>query len=407
MTAPLTRLRVLDMSRILAGPWAAQTLADLGAEVIKIERPGSGDDTRSWGPPFLKDSDGNETTEAAYFQSANRGKKSVTVDISKPEGQDIVRRLAAQSDILLENYKVGGLAAYGLGYDDLKAVNPGLVYCSITGFGQTGPYASRAGYDFLIQAMGGLMSVTGEADDLPGGGPQKIGVALTNILTGLYTTIAALAAISLRDRTGTGQHVDMALLDVTAAAMANQALNYLVSGVAPGRMGNAHPNIVPYQAFATADHDVIVAVGNDGQFARFCEFGGRAELAADPAYATNAARVGNREALVPILEDMMRTKPRAEWLAGLEGVGVPCGPVNDLEQLFDDPQIRARERRIELPHPLAGTVPQVANPIRYSDADLAYSHAAPLLGQHTDEVLGGLLGMADSEIASLRDRGII
>ena len=406
MTAPLTRLRVIDMSRILAGPWAAQTLADLGAEVIKIERPGTGDDTRSWGPPFLKDRDGNETSEAAYFQSANRGKKSITVDITRPEGQDIVRALAAKSDILLENYKVGGLARYGLGYDDLKAHNPGLVYCSITGFGQTGPYASRAGYDFLIQAMGGMMSVTGEADDQPGGGPQKIGVALTDILTGLYATIAALAAISLREETGTGQHIDMALLDVTAASMANQALNFLVSGTAPGRMGNAHPNIVPYQAFATADHHVIVAVGNDAQFVRFCDVGGRPELAADPRYADNVGRVTNRDELVPILEDMMRSKPRADWLAGLEAVGVPCGPINDLEQLFDDPHVQSRERRIELPHPLAGTVPQVANPIRYSDADLAYTHAAPTLGQHTDEILAGLLGMADEEIASLRDRGI-
>jgi crotonobetainyl-CoA:carnitine CoA-transferase CaiB-like acyl-CoA transferase len=398
---------VLDMSRILAGPWAAQTLADLGAEVIKLERPGTGDDTRGWGPPFLTDTDGNETAEAAYFQSANRGKKSVTVDITRQEGQDIVRRLAAKSDILLENYKVGGLTRYGLGYDDLKAVNPGLVYCSITGFGQTGPYASRAGYDFLIQAMGGMMSVTGEADDKPGGGPQKIGVALTDVLTGLYTTIAALAAISLRNETGTGQHIDMALLDVTAASMANQALNFLVSGTAPGRMGNAHPNIVPYQAFATADHHVIVAVGNDAQFTRFCEVGGRPELSQDPAYATNAARVRNRDQLVPILEDMMRSKPRADWLAGLEGVGVPCGPINDLEQLFDDPHVQSRERRIELPHPLAGVVPQVANPIRYSDAELAYSHAAPTLGQHTDEVLGGLLGMSGEDIAGLRDRGII
>jgi crotonobetainyl-CoA:carnitine CoA-transferase CaiB-like acyl-CoA transferase len=407
MTAPLAQLRVLDMSRILAGPWAAQTLADLGAEVIKIERPGTGDDTRGWGPPFLTDTDGNETAEAAYFQSANRGKKSVTVDITKPEGQKIVRALAAKSDILLENYKVGGLAKYGLGYSDLKAVNPGLVYCSITGFGQTGPYASRAGYDFLIQAMGGMMSVTGEADDKPGGGPQKIGVALTDILTGLYTTIAALAAISLREKTGTGQHVDMALLDVTTASMANQALNFLVSGKAPGRMGNAHPNIVPYQAFATADHYVIVAVGNDAQFSRFCDVGGRPELAADPRYADNAGRVRNRDELVPILEDMMRSKPRKEWLDGLEAVGVPCGPINDLEQLFDDPQIQARERRIELPHPLAGTVPTVANPIRYSDADLAYTHAGPTLGQHTDEVLGGLLDMPGNDIARLRERGII
>ncbi len=407
MKSPLTRLRVLDMSRILAGPWAAQTLADLGAEVIKVERPGSGDDTRGWGPPFLKDSDGKETSEAAYFQSANRGKKSITVDITKPEGQDIVRALAAKSDILLENYKVGGLAKYGLGYEDLKVLNPGLVYCSITGFGQTGPYASRAGYDFLIQAMGGMMSVTGEADDKPGGGPQKIGVALTDILTGLYTTIAALAAISLRDETGTGQHIDMALLDVTAASMANQALNFLVSGTAPGRMGNAHPNIVPYQAFATADHHVIVAVGNDGQFARFCKVGGRPELATDPRYAENAGRVRNREELVPILEDMMRSKPRTDWLEGLEAVGVPCGSINDLEQLFDDPHVQSRERRIELPHPLAGTVAQVANPIRFSDADLAYTHAAPTLGQHTDELLSGLLDMADEEIEKLRDHGII
>lgn len=407
MIAPLTRLRVLDMSRILAGPWAAQTLADLGAEVIKIERPGSGDDTRSWGPPFLTDTGGNETSEAAYFQSANRGKKSVTVDIARSEGQDIVRALAAKSDILLENYKVGGLARYGLGYDDLKALNPGLVYCSITGFGQTGPYASRAGYDFLIQAMGGMMSVTGEADDRPGGGPQKIGVALTDILTGLYTTIAALAAISLREEIGTGQHIDMSLLDVTAASMANQALNFLISGTAPGRMGNAHPNIVPYQAFATADHHVIVAVGNDAQFSRFCEVGGRPELAADPRYADNAGRVRNRDELLPILEDMLCSMPRADWLDRLEAVGVPCGPINDLEQLFDDPHVQSRERRIELPHSLAGTVPQVANPIRYSDADLSYTHAAPTLGQHTDEVLGELLAMSKEDIASLRDHGII
>ena len=407
MTSPLTRLRVLDMSRILAGPWAAQTLADLGAEVIKIERPGIGDDTRSWGPPFLTDTGGNETTEAAYFHSANRGKKSITVDIATPEGQDIVRALASKCDILLENYKVGGLARYGLGYEDLKAHNPGLVYCSITGFGQTGPYASRAGYDFLIQAMGGMMSVTGEADDRPGGGPQKIGVALTDILTGLYTTIAALAAISLREETGTGQHIDMALLDVTAASMANQALNFLVSGTAPGRMGNAHPNIVPYQAFATADHHVIVAVGNDRQFTKFCEVGGRPDIADDPRYTNNVGRVKNRDELLPILEKMMRSMPRADWLDKLEAVGVPCGPINDLQQLFDDPHVQSRERRIELPHSLAGTVPQVANPIRYSDADLSYTHAAPTLGQHTDEVLSDLLAMSKEEISSLRDQGII
>ena len=407
MTAPLTGIRVLDMSRILAGPWCGQTLADLGAEVIKIERPGSGDDTRSWGPPFIKDSDGKETAEAAYFLSANRGKKSVTVDISEPRGQDIVRALAATTDILLENYKVGGLAAYGLGYDDLKAVNPGIVYCSITGFGQTGPYRDRAGYDFMIQAMGGIMSVTGERDDRPGGGPQKIGIALTDVLTGLYTAIAALSALKLRERTGAGQHIDMALFDVTAATMANQALNYLVSGEAPGRMGNAHPNIVPYQAFATSDDYVVVAVGNDAQFARFCEVGGRPELAGDPRYATNAERVRNRDALVPVIEDMMQSRSRAEWLSELEAVGVPCGPINNLEQLFDDPQTKHRGTRMELPHAIAGTVPQVANPIRYSDAELAYDHAAPALGEHTETVLRDLLGMDGDAIAALRRDGIV
>ena len=407
MTSPLTGIRVLDLSRILAGPWSAQTFADLGAEVIKIERPGTGDDTRSWGPPFLTDTDGNETGEAAYFNSANRGKKSLTLDIADPEGQEIVRKLAAKSDVLLENYKVGGLARYGLGYEDVKKVNPGIVYCSITGFGQTGPYKDRAGYDFMIQAMGGIMSVTGEADDKPGGGPQKIGIALTDILTGLYTTIAALSALRLRDTTGTGQHIDMALFDVTAATMANQALNYLVSGVAPGRLGNAHPNIVPYQAFATSDDYVVVAVGNDGQYRRFCEFGGRPELVTDPRFASNADRVKNRDTLVPMIEDMMRSRSRAEWLDGLEAAGVPCGPINNLAQLFDDPQVKARGTRMDLPHPLAGTVPQVANPIRYSDAELAYTQAAPTLGQHTEEILAGLLGMAPADIDRLRRAKVI
>ena len=407
MTSPLTGIRVLDLSRILAGPWSAQTFADLGAEVIKIERPGTGDDTRSWGPPFLTDTDGNETGEAAYFNSANRGKKSLTLDIADPEGQEIVRKLAAKSDVLLENYKVGGLARYGLGYEDVKKVNPGIVYCSITGFGQTGPYKDRAGYDFMIQAMGGIMSVTGEADDKPGGGPQKIGIALTDILTGLYTTIAALSALRLRDTTGTGQHIDMALFDVTAATMANQALNYLVSGVAPGRLGNAHPNIVPYQAFATSDDYVVVAVGNDGQYRRFCEFGGRPQLVTDPRFASNADRVKNRDTLVPMIEDMMRSRSRAEWLDGLEAAGVPCGPINNLAQLFDDPQVKARGTRMDLPHPLAGTVPQVANPIRYSDAELAYTQAAPTLGQHTEEILAGLLGMAPADIDRLRRAKVI
>ena len=407
MNAPLENVRVLDLSRILAGPWAGQLLADLGAEVIKIERPGSGDDTRAWGPPFLTDVDGEATEEAAYFLCANRGKKSLALDISKPEGQDIVRRLAAKSDILLENYKVGGLARYGLGYDDLKALNPGLIYCSITGFGQTGPYRERPGYDFMIQAMGGLMSVTGERDDKPGGGPQKIGVALSDVLTGLYTTVAALAALAMRARTGEGSHVDMALLDVTAAAMANQALNYLVTGQAPGRLGNAHPNIVPYEAFATADHYIVLAVGNDAQFGRFCALVGRPELAADRRFADNAARVGNRDILVPMIEDIMKTRSRAEWLAELEKVGVPAGPINDMEQVFADPQIRHRGMRLELPHAIAGTVAQVASPIRYSNAALAYGRSAPALGEDTDEVLARLLDMDAAEIERLRKAGVV
>lgn len=407
MTQPLDHIRVLDMSRILAGPWCGQTFADLGAEVIKIERPGSGDDTRGWGPPFMADRDGNETDEAAYFLSANRGKKSVTVDITTPDGQEIVRGLAAKSDILIENYKVGGLAKYGLDYESLREINPGLVYCSITGFGQTGPYSSRAGYDFLIQAMGGLMSVTGEADGKPGGGPQKIGVALSDILTGLYTTIAALSALAWRDKTGKGQHVDMALLDVTVAAMANQAMNYLVEDVAPTRMGNAHPNIVPYEAYKAADHYIILAVGNDGQFRRFCTVAGREDLADDERFATNKGRVVNREMLGPILNAIIEARPRQFWLDELEKVGVPCGPINDLEQVFSDPHIQARGTRRELDHPVAGALPTVANPIRYSESPIAYDRAPPVLGQDTDEILSSLLDIDEERIAALRDQGVV
>jgi crotonobetainyl-CoA:carnitine CoA-transferase CaiB-like acyl-CoA transferase len=407
MTSPLSHLRVLDMSRILAGPWAAQTLADLGAEVIKVERIGSGDDTRSWGPPFIKDTDGNETSESAYFMSTNRGKKSLALDISKPQGQAVIRKLAAKSDILIENYKVGGLAAYGLGYDDLKKVNPGLIYCSITGFGQTGPFSSRAGYDFLIQAMGGLMSVTGEPDGKLGAGPQKIGVALTDILTGLYTTIAALSAIAKRDATGEGCHVDMALLDVTTATMANQALNYLVTGVAPGRMGNAHPNIVPYEAFEASDMYLIVAVGNDAQFARFVEVAGQPELATDARFADNASRVENREILIPIIQDFMKQRTGADWIAALEKVGVPCGPINNMEQVFAHPQIQHRGLQMALDHPLAGTVPQVANPIKFTGQAHVYQGAPPTLGQHSDAVLRGILEMSHEEIAALKSAGII
>ena len=407
MVRPLEHIRVLDLSRILAGPWAGQTFADLGAEVIKIERPGRGDDTRAWGPPYAVGPDGRETCEAAYFLSANRGKKSVTVDLSKPEGQEVVRALAEASDVLIENYKVGGLAGYGLDYETLRQVNPRLVYCSITGFGQTGPYGGRAGYDFLIQAMGGLMSVTGEADDRPGGGPQKVGVALTDILTGLYTTVAALSALAWREKTGRGQHVDMALLDVTVAAMANQAMNYLIGGGVPERMGNAHPNVVPYQAYKAADHYIILAVGNDEQFRRFCEAAGRSQLADDERFATNRARVVNRRLLGPILDEVIGARPRAFWLEKLETVGVPCGPINDLEQVFGDPHVRARGMRRELDHPAAGSVPTVANPIRLSDSPVEYDRAPPTLGQHTDEILSGLLGKDAAEIERLREIGAI
>lgn len=404
---PLDHLRVIDMSRILAGPWCGQTFADLGAEVIKIERPDTGDDTRGWGPPFMSDAEGNETDTAAYFLSANRGKKSVTVDITKPEGQDIIRRLVAESDVLLENYKVGGLKKYGLDYESLSKVNPGLVYCSITGFGQTGPYSPRAGYDFLIQAMGGLMSVTGEAEARPGGGPQKIGVALSDILTGLYTVIGALSALAYREKTGRGQHVDMALLDVTVASMANQAMNYLIAGNVPTTMGNAHPNIVPYEAYKAADHYIILAVGNDAQFRRFCEVAGQLDLADNDRYATNRSRVENREELGPILNEIIAARPRAFWLEELEKVGVPCGPINNLEQVFDDPHIQSRGARQEVEHPEAGALPTVANPIRLSESPITYDYAPPVLGQHNADVLTGLLGMDADEIAELKEKGIV
>ena len=407
MTQPLDHLRVLDMSRILAGPWCGQTFADLGAEVIKIERPGVGDDTRSWGPPFLKDKDGNETDDAAYFLSANRGKKSVTVDITTPEGQGLIRNLALECDVLLENYKVGGLKKYSLDYESLSKVNPGLVYCSITGFGQTGPYSPRAGYDFLIQAMGGLMSVTGEAEGMPGGGPQKIGVALSDILTGLYTTIGALSALAYRDKTGRGQHVDMALLDVTIAATANQAMNYLVTGNAPAMMGNAHPNIVPYEAYKAADHYIILATGNDGQYQRFCSVAGRPDLATDERFATNRDRVGNREVLGPILNEIIAAKPRAFWLEELERVGVPCGPINNLEQVFDDNHVQARGARQEVEHSVGGSIPTVANPIRFSESPIEYDQPPPLLGQHTDDVLAKMLGLDTAAIGRLRAANII
>ena len=403
----LDHLRVLDLTRVLAGPWCTQLLADLGADVIKVERPGSGDDTRAWGPPYLKDAQGRDTTEAAYYLSANRGKRSVTVDISKAEGQQLLRRLAQKSDIVVENYKVGQLAKYGLDYASLSALNPRLIYCSITGFGQDGPYKDRAGYDFIIQAMGGFMSITGERDDLPGGGPQKAGVAVSDLMTGMYTTVAVLAAVAQRERTGTGQYIDMALFDTMIAMLANMNMNYLTTGRAPGRAGNAHQNIVPYQVFAAADGHVVIAVGNDGQYAKFCEIAGRPDFATDRRFATNAERVRNRAVLVPLLEAIVRERPAAFWAEKLEAAGVPCGPINSIAQALADPQAVARGIRIDLPHPTAGTVPLVGMPIRMSASSPSYERPPPLLGEHTDEVLREVAGLHADEIAALRLRGVL
>ncbi|MEE4159628.1 CaiB/BaiF CoA transferase family protein [Pseudomonas syringae] len=407
MMGALSHIRVLDLSRVLAGPWAGQILADLGADVIKVERPLCGDDTRSWGPPFLKDEAGQNTTEAAYYLSANRNKQSVTIDFTRPEGQRLVRKLVAKSDIVIENFKVGGLAAYGLDYASLKAVNPKLIYCSITGFGQTGPYAKRAGYDFMIQGLGGLMSLTGRPDGDEGGGPVKVGVALTDILTGLYSTTAILAALAHRDQSGVGQYIDMALLDVQVACLANQAMNYLTTGVAPKRLGNAHPNIVPYQDFPTADGDFILTVGNDSQFRKFAEVAGQSQWATDPRFLTNKLRVANRGELIPLIRQATVFKTTAQWVDELEAAGVPCGPVNDLAQVFDDPQVLARGLAIELPHALGGRVAQVASPIRLSETPVEYRRAPPLLGEHTSQVLQDLLGMSGDEVVALREAGVL
>ncbi|WP_107331663.1 CaiB/BaiF CoA transferase family protein [Metapseudomonas otitidis] len=407
MAGALSHIRVLDLSRVLAGPWSGQILADLGADVIKVERPGSGDDTRAWGPPFLKDESGRDTSEAAYFLSANRNKQSVTIDFTQPEGQALVRKLAAESDILIENFKVGGLAAYGLDYASLKAINPRLIYCSITGFGQFGPYAKRAGYDFMIQGLGGLMSLTGRSDQEEGAGPVKVGVALTDILTGLYSSVAILAALTARETTGRGQHIDMALLDVQVACLANQAMNYLTTGVPPRRLGNAHPNIVPYQDFPTADGDFILTVGNDGQFRKFCEVAGHPEWADDPRFASNKARVASRAELIPLIRQATVFKTTAEWVAALEAVGVPCGPINDLAAVFEDPQVLARGLKVELPHALAGAVAQVASPLRLSDTPVEYRMAPPRLGEHTASVLERVLGLSAEAIERLRQEGVV
>lgn len=407
MSGALSHIRVLDLSRILAGPWCSQILADLGAEVIKIERPAKGDDTRTWGPPYVKDPEGRDTTEAAYYMSCNRGKKSVALDISRAEGQALVRQLAAKCDIVLENFKVGDLERYGLGYAQFKAINPGIIYCSITGFGQTGPYAQRAGYDFIIQGMGGLMSVTGERDELPGGGPQKVGVAVTDLMTGMYSTVAVLAALAHRTRTGEGQYIDMALLDVAVAMMANMNMNYLTTGEPPKRWGNAHPNVVPYQVFACSDGHIILAIGNDSQFQKFCEVAGAAPMALDPRFSTNDARVRHRDILVPMIEPLMKQRAMGEWVAVLETAGVPCGPINKLDQVFANPQVQARGMRIDVPHPTAGRVPLVASPIKLSATPPTHDSAPPLLGQHTAEVLSELIGIGAAEIDRLRHSGIL
>jgi formyl-CoA transferase len=403
----LSHIRVLDLTRVLAGPWCAQTLADFGADVIKIERPGAGDDTRHWGPPYLKDAAGADTAEAAYYLAANRNKRSVTVDIATPEGQQIVRELAAQSDVVLENYKVGQLAKYGLDYESLRAVKPDLVYCSVTGFGQTGPYAHRAGYDFIVQGIGGFMSITGERDSEPGGGPQKAGVAIADLATGLYSTIAVLAALAHRDRTGEGQYIDMALLDVQVALLANMNTNFLASGKPPVRWGNAHPNIVPYQTFQTSDGWIIVAVGNDGQFRKFVEAGGRPELADDERFATNPSRVRHRDTLVPILAEMVKTRGKADWIGTLEAAGVPCGPINELDEVFDNEQVVARGMQVSLPHPCGADVKLVRNPIRMSATPPDARTAPPLLGAQTEAVLRDMLGYDAARIAALKAKQAI
>lgn len=396
-------IRVLDMSRVLAGPWAGQLMADLGAEVIKIERPVAGDDSRRWGPPFLTDRQGRETTEAAYFMCANRGKKSITVDISRPEGQRLIRALAARSDVLIENYKVGDLARYGLGYDDLKAINPDLIYCSVTGFGQTGPSRHLAGYDFMIQAMGGLMSLTGHGDDEPGGGPMKVGVPVTDLMTGMYAAVAIQAALARRARAGGGgEWIDVALLDCMVAMLANQGQNFLSSGgrLTP-RMGNSHPNVAPYEAFPTADGHLVLTVGTDYQFRKFCNVIGRTDLLEDPRFATNPDRIRHRAALSAQVKQALRERTTAEWLAAFGEAGVPCGPINTLDQVYAHPQVKAREMVFEIEHPLAGPVPLTANPIHFREAPIRHDVPPPMLGQHTREVLAGVLGLSDAEIDRL------
>jgi crotonobetainyl-CoA:carnitine CoA-transferase CaiB-like acyl-CoA transferase len=404
-TGPLSGIRVFDLSRILAGPTCTQLLGDLGAEVIKIERPGAGDDTRKWGPPYLKGKDGKDTDEAAYYLSSNRNKRSVTVDISKPEGQALAKKLIAKCDIMIENFKVGDMARYGLSYADLKDGHPRLVYCSISGFGQTGPYAPRAGYDLLAQGIGGIMSITGESDRPP----MKVGVGIADVMCGMYATVAILGALHHREKTGQGQYIDLALLDSQVAWLINVGLNYLTSGKVPQRVGNEHPNIVPYNVLPASDGFIILAVGNDAQYQKFCDFAGAPELAKDPRFLTNADRVRNRREIYELLPAVTRRKKQAEWIDGLAKLGVPCSPVNNVDQVFEDPQVQQREMKITMEHPLSasGTVDLIGNPIKFSETPVDYRLPPPFCGQHTQDVLGELLQMSKAEIEALRQRGVI
>jgi len=407
MQGSLHGIRVLDLTRVLAGPMATQTLADLGAEVIKIERPRTGDDSRGWGPPFIRDAEGQETSDSTYFACCNRGKKSVTIDLSTSQGQSLVRRLAQSCDVLTENYKAGDLARYGLDYTSLRAINPRLVYCSITGYGQSGPYSSRAGYDPIAQAMGGLMSVTGERDSEPGGGPQRVGVAVTDVMTGMYAVSGILAALLNRTRTGEGQYLDLALLDVQVASMINIAQAYLCADVVAPRNGNTHPSVVPSQIFDCADGKLMLAAGNDGQFRKLCDVLGKSELAFDPRFATNEGRVRNRAEVIAILQRELRLKPVTYWTEQLAHAGVPSGPINDIAGVFSDPQVRHRGMRIEVEHPRAGQLPLVGSPLRLSSTPVQYGMAPPLLGQHTEEVLRQLIGLAPEEIEALRRAKVV
>lgn len=407
MPGPLEGIQVLDLSRILAGPWASQLLADYGAEVIKVEKPGEGDDTRRWGPPFLAQPDGHGLGESAYFLSANRGKRSVTIDFSQPEGQALVRGLSEQCDVLLENFKVGGLAKYGLAYADLRVANPGLVYCSISAFGQDGPDRDGPGYDAMIQGTGGLMSITGAPDGQAGAGPQRTGVAIADLMTGMYAVSAILAALFHRRESGKGQHIDLALLDTQVAALANQAMNFFLSGHSPVRQGTAHPNIVPYQAFQTRDGHIMIAVGNDTQFAALAVSLGEPGWSSDPRFATNVERVAHREVLVALISERLDSGTSADWLNVLRARKVPCGPINDIEQVFEEPQVKHRRMRVELKHPFSQRLPGVRNPVLFSDTPLAFDMPPPLLGQHTEEVLHDRLGLSPEELARLRKAGVI